>query len=115
MFWFETIHPETGELIEIEAEYRAPRRGLRDRFGGPVEPDDDEELIVIGVWNRDGERVEFAKFEKEFCERGLRIVRERRGVAGFRWIRWRGLRTPSFLESLRRRSLAALRDKGCPL
>lgn len=71
MFWFETEHPETGEALEVEAVYCAPWRGLRDSYGAPLEPDDEEAVRICEVRNRAGELVEFADFEETLERDGL--------------------------------------------
>jgi hypothetical protein len=65
LFRFESRHPETGEMIEVEAEYFAPRRGSRDLYGAPLEPDDPEEILIRHVRTRSGAPVPFGKFERE--------------------------------------------------
>ncbi|MEI7957634.1 MAG: hypothetical protein WCI40_00880 [Verrucomicrobiota bacterium] len=78
MFWFETAHPETGEALEVEAVYCAPWRGLRDGYGAPLEPDDEEAVRICGVRNRDGDAVEFAAFQTALEEAGFAFAREKR-------------------------------------
>ena len=51
---FEARHPETGETIEVEAEYFPPRCGSRDCYGAPLEPDDPEEMLIRHVRTRAG-------------------------------------------------------------
>ena len=60
MFLFHTAHLQTGELIEVQAMGYRPRRGVRDRFGIPLEPDDEGEVVIEHVWNRAGEPIAFA-------------------------------------------------------
>ena len=74
MFWFETVHPETGEPLEVEAVYYPQRRGLRDRFGAPVEPDDQETVGICEVRNRAGEQVRWDEFQDQLLEAGWRRV-----------------------------------------
>ncbi|XHR29555.1 MAG: hypothetical protein ACFUZC_03155 [Chthoniobacteraceae bacterium] len=59
MFWFTTAHPLTGEPLEVEALYRRPRRGRRDEFGQPMEPDEPEAVIVAEVLDRKGQVVDY--------------------------------------------------------
>ena len=73
MFWFETDHPETGEWLEVEAEWSPSRRGLRDWFGAPLEPDDLEELIICRVWDRFGTAVPHVAFESILLAQARRI------------------------------------------
>ena len=76
MFGFESVHPVTGEPIEVEAIWHPPRRGLRDRLGVPLEPDDAEEIVICRVWNSAGQSVEFTGFEAELIELAWRRPRE---------------------------------------
>jgi len=78
MFWFETTHPETGVALEVEAVYYAPWRGLRDCYGAPLEPDDEEAVRICEVRNRAGERVEFEGFKTTLEEEGFAFAREKR-------------------------------------
>ncbi len=71
---FHAPHPETGEPLRVEAVYHPARRGLRDRYGAPLEPDDAAEIILCDVWNRAGEPVAFAAFEEELLDRALRLA-----------------------------------------
>ncbi|MEI6350058.1 MAG: hypothetical protein WCP06_03010 [Verrucomicrobiota bacterium] len=84
MFWFKTRHPESGEPIEVEAAYHGRRRGLRDRYGAPLEPDEEAELVVCRVWNRAGEEMEFSGVEEELVAEGVRVVEEK----GRKWNGW---------------------------
>lgn len=92
-FRFDAVVPQTGEPVEAAARYCPARRGLRDRHGVPLEPDDPEELILLQVRNRAGEPVPFGGFEDDLVESGLRAVHlgrkvgavyrgERPGLAG---------------------------------
>ena len=74
MFWFETAHPETGEALEVEAVYCRPWRGLRDGYGAPIEPDDEEDVVICEVRNRAGERVAFESFREALEEEGLQLA-----------------------------------------
>jgi len=65
MFWFDVVHPETGESLEVEASLFPARHGLRDRFGAPLEPDDEVELEICRVWNSRGQTVDCREFEPE--------------------------------------------------
>lgn len=58
MFRFETVHPETGEPLEVEARYVRPRRGALDEFGLPMEPDEPEMVLISRVTPRCGEVLE---------------------------------------------------------
>jgi len=75
MFWFETVHPETGEALEVEAVYWKPWRGLREGYGAPLEPDDAETVVICEVRNREGESLDFADFEETLESDGLRLAR----------------------------------------
>lgn len=77
MFWFESVHPETGEALEVEAVYFRPRRGLRDEFGAPLEPDDVEAVVVAEVRNRAGEPVPFEAFRGAMEAEGWEFAREK--------------------------------------
>ena len=73
MFWFHTTHPETGQPIEVQVEYHRPKRGLRDRFGVPLEPDDGEEFVVCEVWNRAGEPIDCSAFQTRLIEEAITV------------------------------------------
>ena len=75
MFWFHTHHPDTGEPLEVEAAYSPARRGSRDRYGAPLEPDDAAELVIRHVWTRLGDPVDFEAFEDGLVVEGFRAVR----------------------------------------
>ncbi len=63
MFAFRTAHPQTGDPLCIEAVYHAPVRGLRDRYGAPIEPDDPEEIVICEAYDAAGERIDFTAIE----------------------------------------------------
>ena len=69
LFRFQTRHPETGEWLEVEAEYFPARAGSRDRDGALLEPGDPEEMLIRRVWNGAGEPVPFGEFEPELLRR----------------------------------------------
>lgn len=86
IFRFEAAHPETGEFLEAEAAYYPARRGAREvgngGFGAPLEPDEEEEIVIRRLWNEAGEAVSFASlsgFEEELIEHGFCVVRQRLG------------------------------------
>ena len=74
MFWFKTLDPESGEPVEVEAVYRRRCRGTRDRYGAPLEPDEEAEIVVCRVWNQAGEEMGFSGVAEEFIEEGRRVL-----------------------------------------
>jgi hypothetical protein len=58
MFWFTATHPETGEPLEVEAQYTRARRGQRNEFGLPLEPDEPETIVILKTRGREGHMVE---------------------------------------------------------
>jgi len=74
MFWFETVHPETGEALEVAAVYFPARRGLRDAYGAPLEPDDEEAVVVCEVFNRAGKPVEWRGLEDSLIVEAWRHI-----------------------------------------
>jgi hypothetical protein len=65
MFWFRTPHPLTGEPLEVEAVYVRPRRGRRDEFGLPLEPDEPEAIILAEIRDRDGQIIDSEIIEEK--------------------------------------------------
>lgn len=65
MFWCEAVHPETGQRLEVEASWFPAKRGLRDCFGAPLEPDDEAELVICRVWDSRGNAVAYSAIEGE--------------------------------------------------
>ena len=78
LFRFETRHPETGAVIEVEAEYLPPRRGSRDGYGAPLEPDDPEEIVIRHVRTRAGSPVPFGDFEPLLVEEAIALAETKR-------------------------------------
>ncbi|MDD5349891.1 MAG: hypothetical protein PHQ12_06745 [Chthoniobacteraceae bacterium] len=76
MFWFRTAHPETGEALEVAAVYIPPRRGARDGYGVPLEPDDAEEVRVCEVRRHGGEVVDFSAFQEALEAQAWRCATE---------------------------------------
>ena len=65
LFRFETRHPETGERIEVEAEFLPALCGSRDVYGAPLEPDDPAEMRIRHAWTGAGAPVPFGGIEPE--------------------------------------------------
>ena len=77
MFWFRTAHPEIGETLEVEAVHIPHRRGARDCYGAPLEPDDVEEVQICEVRSvSDGELVDFTNFQEILEKLAWRHVAE---------------------------------------
>ncbi len=77
LFRFETRHPETGMLIEVEAEHFPARRGSRDRDGVLLEPDDPEEILIRHVRTCAGTPVPFGDFEPCLIEQAFSLRLDR--------------------------------------
>jgi len=41
------IHPDHGDKIEVEYAYHPARRGCRDKYGAPEEPDEHESVLIV--------------------------------------------------------------------
>ena len=76
MFWFDATHPDTGEPLEVEAVRYRSRRGLRDCYGAPMEPDDEEELTICRVRDQFGREMAFPDLEAFLLEQGRRVVQD---------------------------------------
>ncbi|MEI8233466.1 MAG: hypothetical protein WCH57_02135 [Verrucomicrobiota bacterium] len=76
MFWFRTVHPGTGEALEVAAVYFPRRRGARDASGAPLEPDDAEEVRVCEVRGVQREVVDFSAFQEALERQAWRHATE---------------------------------------
>ena len=55
----------------MEAEYCPPRRGSRDLYGAPLEPDEPAEILIRHVRTRAGSPVLFGDFEPSLAAEAI--------------------------------------------
>ena len=49
-----TIYDESDTPIEVTGEYTPPCRGLRDKYGAPMEPDEEDSMKILDAVSQDG-------------------------------------------------------------
>lgn len=77
MFWFRAEHPDTGEILDVKALVFGAGRGRRDADGAPLEPDDEAEIVICGVWTETGDPVEWWELESDLEAQGWSAVKGR--------------------------------------
>ena len=61
-----TIHDDNDKDITVDIAYSKGMPGRRE-FGAPIEPDDDDEIEIIGAWDEDGSQVELTDEQEEMA------------------------------------------------
>ena len=80
---FETTIPlssdDNAPLVPVIVQFAhyPPRRGQRDRYGAPLEPDEPEDWEIINVTTLDGRPVPFEHFEDELLKQARKHYYER--------------------------------------
>jgi hypothetical protein len=49
-----TIYDESDTAINVTGEYTPPRRGARDEYGAPMEPDEEDSMEILDAVDQDG-------------------------------------------------------------
>lgn len=53
-----TIYDKQDEAIEVTGIYSPARKGARDRWGAPIEPDEESGISILSAIDCDGDEIE---------------------------------------------------------
>lgn len=59
-----TIYDDNDKAITVDIAYSKGMPGRRE-FGAPIEPDDPDEIEIVGAWDEDGAEVELTDEQEE--------------------------------------------------